>query len=299
MQPGQPINTDQQYSAKPDAFLVHVTQLQASDIKKYVDGLDAGYEQAQWRGEALARHLLEWIPEYALSGKEFHEFKGHNWLDKMQKAVSRVYETNKGLERRGEIGEILLHAAVRQIYNSIPIVCKVFYKTASNDTVKGWDAAHFVKNDEGQYELWLGESKFYTEIDGAFAAAVTSMKEHLEPAFLKKEREIILTLSSAGGFAIPKEIEAALHKNTSLDDVLKVLCIPVLVAYESESLKKGFSDKYLDELKEEMKKHYEAFCTKVKTDFSTVAIRLILVPMQSKQIVIDAFDSKLKALQAV
>ncbi len=53
-----------------------------------------------------------------------------------KKAAQIVYNTTK-YGSRGEFGETLLHIAIRQIYQTIPAVSKIYYKSAVNETVKG------------------------------------------------------------------------------------------------------------------------------------------------------------------
>ncbi|MCH2547800.1 MAG: DUF1837 domain-containing protein [Alphaproteobacteria bacterium] len=288
---------DSIYSDKPDSFLVHFHQFDEKDIKRCVDGLDAGFERDKWRGEALASHLLEWLPEFALSETELKEFKSNTWLPKVQKAVARIYTTEKALGQRGEIGELLLHIAIRQIYSSEPVVCKVFYKTSANDTIKGWDGAHFVKNSNSEYELWLGEAKFYTNPKDAFRSAYASLKQHLEASFLKPEREIILTLSNSGGFSIPERISHLLHRNTSLDEVMQNICIPIFISYESDALKKYDVSNYIEEIKSEVKSLYDDFMSSIKGEYNELHLRIILFPMHSKEVLVQAFDEKIKGLQ--
>ena len=38
----------------------------------------AGYECGEWRAEQLAAHLVEWLPEFALSHKEIESLAAHN-----------------------------------------------------------------------------------------------------------------------------------------------------------------------------------------------------------------------------
>jgi hypothetical protein len=60
----------------------------------------------------------------------------------LRAAAQRVYATKK-FANRGEFGELLLHIAARQVFNTLPEI-KVYYKDADNDTVKGFDSVHAV-----------------------------------------------------------------------------------------------------------------------------------------------------------
>ena len=115
----------------------------------------AGFEFDHWRCIPFANHLIEWLPEYALPEEELSVTHGNMYV-KLQQAAVRVYTSEK-YERRGEVGEIALHAVCRDFFGTIPISSRVFYKSASNDVVKAFDLVHarFPNNDV--MEIWLGE----------------------------------------------------------------------------------------------------------------------------------------------
>ncbi len=119
--------------------------------------LCAGFERGEWRNDQLADHVMEWLPEFALSHSELNEISHHNALKMTKKAAKIVYQTER-YGSRGEFGEILLHIAIRQVYTTIPAVSKIYYKSTVNETVKGFDSVHVVRKDDG-LELWIGETK--------------------------------------------------------------------------------------------------------------------------------------------
>jgi hypothetical protein len=100
-----------------------------------------------------------------------------------------VYNTKKTASR-GEIGELLLHLCSVLHFGCVPIVCKFVLKTSPNDTVKGFDGVHVLVNASG-YEIWLGESKFYTDGKAAISDAVSSVQNHLLPEFLTAEKALL------------------------------------------------------------------------------------------------------------
>ena len=77
-----------------------------------------------------------------------------------------------------------------QEYGSLPVLCKLVLKTSHNDTVKGFDSVHIVYTSE-DFELWLGESKFYKDPKAAIKEALTSIREHLLPSFLDTEKAMV------------------------------------------------------------------------------------------------------------
>jgi len=148
---------------KPDPFLdVRVHRI---DLAPGYSGLCAGYERGKWRDRQLADHVLEWLPEFALSSAECDKMGHSNAVAFIRRAAKVVYGSEK-FKNRGEFGELFLHIAVRQVFNSLPAISKIYYKTSNNDTVKGFDAVHVV-GPPNDLELWIGEAKFYDDISRA------------------------------------------------------------------------------------------------------------------------------------
>ena len=108
-----------------------------------VTGLCVGYERSEWRASQFADHIIEWLPEFALNHSELVDIKSGNSIRAIRRAALRVYQSEK-FKQRGEFGELFLHAAIRQVFGSVPAISKIYYKSAINDTVKGFDAVHVV-----------------------------------------------------------------------------------------------------------------------------------------------------------
>lgn len=148
-----------------------------ADLDPSLCGLCVGYERNEWRAAQLAQHIFEWLPEFALTPSEWQSMQHANSVKLIRRAAQQVY-TSKKFENRGEFGELLLHAIVRQVHGSLPAISKIYYKTANNDTVKGFDAVHVVGPPDDM-ELWLGEAKFYNEIGRAIRDVVAELEDHL------------------------------------------------------------------------------------------------------------------------
>src|SRR5690348_3696078 len=139
-------------------------------------GLCAGFEREEWRAAALADYLMESLPEFCLTHSEFEGISGPSAVQLMRQAASRVYMTDK-FKNRGEFGELLLHVVLKDIFGTLPAITKIYYKDATNDTVKGFDAVHVVPTQEG-LELWLGEVKFYADAGKAIRDVVQELEKH-------------------------------------------------------------------------------------------------------------------------
>lgn len=256
--------------------------------------LCAGYEGELWRAKKLAAHLFAWLPQVALDQARRDTFDVSNWEELVELAAAHVYRTKK-TARRGEIGEILLHIACVQEFGTLPILCKLVLKTSHNDTVKGFDAVHVVHSGD-DFELWLGESKFYSDPKEGIDDAVRSIRDHLLPAFLDTEKAM---LYGHVPDHVPKaeEIRNLLHKNTSSDELLNKSVFPVLVAYQSLSVAshKRLTPDYVSDLQRECGNLLTHL--RQKSAGIPVRIQVIFVPVHVKKDLIAHFDKKLEAFQ--
>ena len=207
-------------------------RVQKLDIAPSLIGLCVGYEQGEWRYDGLVDHLMEWLPDFCLTYGELGKLNASNMVSLMREAVRKLY-TSKKFESRGEFGELILHAAIRQVFCSLPAISKIYYKSATNNTVKGFDAVHVVTNQKG-IELWLGEAKFYKEINGAIRDVVQELHEHVEKDYLKGEF-LLIKGKIDQSWPHADQLKRLLDPNVSLDQVFKQVVIPVLLTYDSKA----------------------------------------------------------------
>lgn len=285
----------------PEYFLnlvFHQTDTLGDDL-----ALCAGFERGVWRNDQLADHVMEWLPEFALDHSELNEIGYHNAVRMTKKAAKIVYQTEK-YGSRGEFGEILLHIAIRQIYNTVPAISKIYYKSAVNETVKGFDAVHVVKKDDG-LELWIGETKFYKDVTRAIYDVSKEIVDHLETDYLRAE---FLLIKNKIDPLWPEAsaLKELLEENVSLDKVFKQVCIPVLLTYNSavvQSSSKG-DQGYIDNICNEMSTAYIKMREKLNKEYEArfadtlpLIVHVILIPLNEKKKLIEALDARLKAFQ--
>jgi hypothetical protein len=278
----------------PDPFLdIRVHDL---GIEPGISGLCAGYENGTWREEQLIDHTFEWLPEFALSPTEIEKMGAHNALAFIRRAAEIIYTTDK-YRKRGEFGELFLHIAIRQIFGSIPAISKIYYKDAGNDTVKGFDAVHVVEVDD-ELELWIGEAKFYKDITSAIRDVVTEIELHTTTNYLRGEFTL-LTNKIDDDWSHAEELKKLIHKNTSLDEIFKRACIPVLLTYNSEAITSHteVTSHYEDEFRQEISKYYEKFQSKELP--TSIRIHLMLLPLENKESLVTGLNEKLKQWQSI
>ena len=257
-------------------------------------GLCAGYERGRWRCEQFAEYLMEWLLDFVFPDDELDRINSSSARAAMRRAAQQLYQTDKYL-RRGEFGELLLHALLRQQFHSVPAIRKIYFKDSPNDTVKGFDAVHVVAHDES-LELWLGEVKFYADLGDAIRAVTTELSEHSATDYLRTEFAVILNRLGPG-FPHADRLRSLLSPTTSLDTVFTALRIPVLLTYDSDTTARhaSMSQDYMHDLEEELRAAHRQFAGgQLPVD---VALYLILIPLATKEALIRALHSKLEGLQ--
>ncbi|MEJ0034835.1 MAG: DUF1837 domain-containing protein [Gammaproteobacteria bacterium] len=279
---------------RPDAFLkVRVYHI---DEPVGLSGLCVGYERKVWRLEQLADHVMDWLPEFALTAAECAKFGHQNATRLLRLAANRVYQSEK-FRNRGEFGELFLHIAIRQVFDSLPAVSKIFYKSAVNETVKGFDAVHVVGPPD-DLELWLGEAKFYSDFARAVRDVVAELHRHLETDYLRDEFALIVNKIDDSWPHAPV-LRRLLQPEVSLDEVFKRVCIPILLTYDSECVAgntqcdSAYENAFVREVREN---HATFLSSGVPPE---LRIHLFLLPLRKKQDLAEALDQKLRRWQAL
>jgi hypothetical protein len=278
---------------QPDSFLI--VRVHELSWQVPLSGLCVGYELGKWRSSQFAQHVMNWLPEFALTAEECLSIGHHNSVKFLRMAAERVYKTEK-FKNRGEFGELFLHIAIRQVYGSLPAVSKIFYKSAKNDTVKGFDCVHVVGAPEG-LELWLGEAKFYSDLSDAIRDVTSELKRHVEADYLRDEFSLIVNKIDDSWPHAPI-LRRLLQPETSLDEVFKKVRIPVLLTYDSDCVQGHTSSDqaYTDAFSSEVTAGHKAFVAK---GLPAVELVLFLIPLHTKSELLKHLDEGLRKWQNI
>ena len=101
-------------------------------LKPSLTAVCAGYEGGEWRSGDYARHLLNWVPDFALRYSERPGFNAATGMELIRRATQSVFGT-RSAGQGGAPGEILLHIVCREVFGSETVVNKVLFKTGVND----------------------------------------------------------------------------------------------------------------------------------------------------------------------
>lgn len=282
------------YNEKPEKFLKVIFHEIANNNMLGRTFSCSDYESGKWRAEDFAEYLIEWLPEFALKFSEYENFNGVTGVKLLKKAARSIYTTLKS-ENRGEFGEILLHALIRENFNSKPAVSKVFYKTSSNDTVKGFDAVHLVEI-ENDYEIWLGEAKFYSDYRQAIQAVVAEIEQHLNDDFLRGEF-IFVEGKIDDKWELATRFKELVSDRLSLDDIRKRICIPILITFNTDLYNNytEFTEEFRTDILNECNRVFGIL--EQRCQGFNIKLHVFLVPLASKDELVFCADEKLKGLQ--
>ncbi len=236
--------------------------------------------------------MFDWLPDAALKPSERLAMLAEP-NKTLAQACRRVFDVDDP-DKRGEIGEILLHATCRQQYKTAPFVARLFYKMRSNDSVTSIDVAHVLHNeDTDKLELWLGEAKLYSDMQQARYAALASIKPLWEPEFLQEMKALIgpKVDSNAPFF---EELTWLFTDETSLDEIISRIVVPICIAADFDETKSSATrdESYLSAVKLELEKTQNYFAGKIPDNVKFI---VILVPLDCKSKVEQRFHEKVQS----
>jgi hypothetical protein len=189
------------------------------------------------------------------------------------------------------MAEMLLHAVLRHHLKSEPIACKLFVKSGTSTKVFG--NAHIVHSNPDH--LWLGRANVTTSTtyESVLASIAAELEGVLSADFLKEEREVIISLREPQHL-LPTTLETAFRANTPIDDLLSVMCIAVLIAYDSDVLKDGFIEDYRAKLISEITQRYENIKPGLPQSLKKLRLHIFLVPIECVSTLLQQFQSEIE-----
>lgn len=271
------------------------------------------FEEGKWRANYMRNFILDNITLTALSAEEREKAIGTDLYSALEHAVSRLRIVDSDKGKGSEIAEIILYGIMRQYFNAIPVVPKIFYKQNDNDNAKGADSVHICLEEDGDFSLWLGEAKFYNSIDdNRLDDPVNSVLNSLEKHSLRKETSIVSNIKDLELLIKPKElvekIKNALRPETSIDKIRSLIHIPILLLHEcsitanacelTEEFKNSIIEKhrkcaisYFDKLNEKNPKRENPIYK-----IEEIKFHLILLPVPNKSEIVSMFYKKVNSI---
>jgi hypothetical protein len=278
--------------------------------KKRVLSLINDFEDGEWRYSTFQNFIWDNIAETALSFRERESLIGQSH-SLLVAAAKNLRLTDKSTDEKGrgsELAEIFLYGIMRHHYKSLPVVPKIFYKQSSQDYAKGADSVHIVLEGNSDFSLWLGEAKFYDNIEDArLDRIVASVEGLLDTKKIRKENSIITSVSDIDDLiqdnVLRTRIKTYLSPSSSIDDLKPKLHIPILLLHECSITKACtcLSDDYKGKMIKYHTERAESYFSKqIKKlggnvfKYGEITFHLVLFPVPSKKSIVEKFVTNVK-----
>lgn len=210
-----------------------------------------------------------------------------------------------------EIAEIVLYGIMKHHFNAIPAIPKIYYKQNDNMNAFGDDSVHIVLTKDNDFQIWLGEAKFYNDLeDKRFNEPIGSIAQMLNSSIIRKELGILTGLSELDVVLrdtpeILAKVKNILKNFTSIDEIKKRLHVPILLLHECEitncatTLSEEYKNKIVTYHYDRATSYFKKQIIKFKdyVDYDKINFHLILFPVPNKSEIVEWFISRAKTLR--
>ncbi|MCE7536450.1 DUF1837 domain-containing protein [Aliivibrio fischeri] len=297
-------------------------KISESTLRAYLVGFDLDDNgNSNYRWKELVLRIVNVIHEFSYGFHEGTETKNTETLDKLIESANSIYKidcfqktkdiySNSGhisddvqdkYLRRGEFGELILHLILRDNFNTIPLLSKIYFKDSVGHTVHGFDGVH-IEPKSGT--LWLGESKLYLDPKRGLSELIKDIEDHIKVDYLNSEFSLIS--KKVKHFDTPSESDEwkkTLSETTKLKDKLKNINIPLICTYSCDLFTKYDDEEnaeFIIEFQEKIRGLQEYFNKRNVHSFSDkLNIVLILFHVKCKTELVKKLHHKLSCLQAI
>ena len=278
------------------------------DDNDFILSVVNGFEDGHWMKKNFQDFVFNNIALTALNAEERAKCVDDSYsaLTEAAKHLRLIEDKGKG----SEIAEIVLYGIMKHHYKAIPATPKIFYKQNDNDNAKGADAVHIVLTEDGDFQLWLGEAKFYNSIeDGRFAEPLNSVEQMLKTPILRKEIGVMTSLHELDhqirDIELVERIKKALQGDVSIDDIKPHIHVPILLLHEcnitagTKRLDDTYRQVIIDYHTERAASFFEKQIKKLENvdNYGCIQFHLILFPIPKKDEVVDWFLNRAKSMK--
>lgn len=278
--------------ANAPRFFSELSQINERQVRRALYAYDVEYDEDVWRRQELIEHLLDWLPEMTLPPSTLANFD-HLAARRLPKEALKALERHGSVDMHQIVAALMLHAILRHHFGAEPIACRIFVRVGGNMRST---SAHIIQTRERE-EIWLGRSKLITA--ATHHAMVDGVLEELRTALardvLVEEREIIVQLREPRHLRSDR-LGPVLDTTAKTSDLLRVLRLPVLIAYDSATLSPGFDPEYVKRLREKVELEYARIKARIGRELEKVEVAMFLVPVECAKTLASEFEKRLRRL---
>ncbi|WP_082316835.1 dsDNA nuclease domain-containing protein [Methylobacterium sp. ARG-1] len=279
------------YRAGTEAFFSELHVQIDEQERRSLHSYDAEYDGEIWRREDLIDYLIDWIPEVALPPSIVATYT-HLAARRLSTRALKALQQQGITDGPMIIANLLLHSILRHHFDSEPIACKIYYRVGGE--VRSTNA-HIIQTSSGD-QLWLGRSHLVSASTYAQVVeeAIKELESSLDPNLIKEDRDLIVRLREPNHLR-PDGLGHALNEKGKVSDLMAVMKLPILIAYDSATLASGYEATYLAKLVDEVAKAYADLKSKLGANLQKVDVAIILVPVECSTTLASEFMLKLGA----
>lgn len=218
--------------------------------------------------------ISELLPEFALSTKTRQKLEG-----KPMELSKTAREKFRQTMNKGELGEFLLYCFLKAHLKAPKILSKLELKTSNKFYVNGSDGIHFLKLEDGNYQVIFGESKTIQNLADAIRDALQSIYEFKnevnskgeEKSGINYEKTLISTHLENEAFSEEEQsvIEDLIYPKESnsfqVDDAFGIFIgYEITISEDEQRLPNNeFRELIHQRIKDEVGKQFENIATKI------------------------------------
>lgn len=246
---------------------------------------------SKWRAGKLVKFIFDSLPEFVLTEEEIAELNVLSPYSTLEKSIP-FFTSPTNPSSGGEIGELLAHKILSRDFDTAQLVKRLHYKMRSRDAVTGFDIVHFRLDSSGELELWLGESKFFSNRSNAIQKAIASLNDHLDSGILTERKSLIGPKISRSSPHFDK-LQWIFHEDTNLDEIISRMVVPIFIAANTKVSTPGeLPAQYLTSVTSEL----DDICSKIQAAHGTYLDFVFLyVPLNDKATLDGVWAAKLAA----
>ena len=237
-------------------------------------------------------------------------------IERFIDACEILYKENRKTKKEGDLGEIILHALLRDYLETLPFTGKIHFINDTGTPAKGFDIVHITKNCKN---LILGESKMYGPFykkgvlqEGIIVAKkaldnlADDIRSHFTINYMKNKFILIQQKTKTDNIEVQnkivnpvrnklREFKNILRKCESIEELIDDIYVPLLCTYSSTlyNIKNQTLQLFIEDYSKEMKSLEQYFKNKNIQVPQNLNIILMLFPIPDKDRLIQKYYDKL------
>lgn len=278
------------------------------DENDYLLSVVNGFEDGHWMKKTFQQFIFNNIAQTALTAEERTKCLGEPYSGLLESAKHLRLIEDKG--KGSEIAEIVLYGIMKHYFHAISATPKIFYKQNDKHNAFGADSVHIVLTEDCDYQLWLGEAKFYNSLeDDRFNDPLESVKQMLQTPIIRKEVGIMTSLNELDNQIedpnMVLQIKKTLANGESIDEVKSRLHIPILLLHQcpitagTTKLDENYKSKIIKFHHDIATPYFKKQINKLKSipNYNEIQFHLILFPIPNKDEIVSWFLERTKTWQ--